>query len=173
MKNKNKDVLCAFSSYLPRHSSANSHRRRRAEQTHVDARRSKGGLFCRHGNVTAGHKLAASGRGNTIHHGDHWNRNVLYQSHYLKDKRGWVNPVCETVLNNRCGEKQENQTSAQVWNTFVWYSRPWADVISFRSCPEENTGPLADTHTYTHNIQGLTTSFLFLSHTLRINTDLI
>lgn len=44
----------------------------------------------------------------------------------------------------------ERQTSAHVWKTLVWYSRPWADVSSFRSCPEENTGPLAERHTHTH-----------------------
>lgn len=44
-------------------------------------------------------------------------------------------------------------TSAHVWNTFVWWSLPWVDVSSFKSCPEENTGPFADKHTPTHIIK--------------------
>lgn len=70
-----------FGPHLPRQSSADGDRRRRAEQTHVDARSAEGGLLRRHGNVTAGNQLATSCRGNTVHHGDHRNRYVLYQSH--------------------------------------------------------------------------------------------
>lgn len=80
------EALTVFSSYLPRHSSADGHRRRGAEQTHVDARSGEGGLLRGHSNVTAGNELATSRGGNTIHHGDHWDRYVLYESHDLKHK---------------------------------------------------------------------------------------
>lgn len=71
---------------LPWHSSADGHRRRRTEKAHVDTRSGKGGLLRRHGDVTAGDKLATGCRGNAIHHGDYRNRYVLYQSHYLMNK---------------------------------------------------------------------------------------
>lgn len=74
-------------SYLPRYGPANGHRRRRAEQANVDARRGKGGLFRHHSNVAAGNKLAASRSGNAVHHGYYWNRQILDQRHHLKHNR--------------------------------------------------------------------------------------
>lgn len=72
--------------YLPGHSSADGHRWRGAEQTHIDSRSGEGGLLCRYGDVAAGNELASCCRGNAIHHGDHWYRYVLDQSHDLKQK---------------------------------------------------------------------------------------
>lgn len=70
-------------------------------------------------------------------------------------------------LEDKKRRHKKKLTSEHVWNTFVWYSLPWVDVSSFRSCPEENTGPLADN---TRRYYKVYTSMFTLNH---INSDWI
>lgn len=93
------DEICH--SYLPRHSSANGYSWCRAEQTHIDTWRGECGLLRHHSNVTAGNKLATCRCGNTVHHGNHRNRYVLYYRHYLENicicKNCWLNRICDNI----------------------------------------------------------------------------